>query len=169
METLITRLLEQEVVRVVLSCDRKTSHLIPKWQDIEVLESISKALSPIAELTDFLSGENHITISSVIPVLHNLKNKILVENDEDTSLTKDIFLNVIDDMQARYADVDMQQVLNITTFLDPRFKAEYAEDEDILKDSIEEKALELEMQEMIPATAPTSSNNSQPPPAKKRS
>ena len=124
MEAMITRLLEQEeAVRVVLSCDRKTGHLIPKWQDIEVLESISKALSPIAELTDFLSGENHITISSVIPVLHNLKNKILVENDEDTSLTKDIKKNVIDDMQARYADIDMQQVLNITTFLDPRFKA----------------------------------------------
>ena len=55
MEAMVTRLLEQEVaVRAVLSEDRKTSHLIPSWQDIDVLESISKALSPISKLTDFL-------------------------------------------------------------------------------------------------------------------
>ena len=76
MEAMVTRLLEQEVaVRAVLSEDRKTSHLIPSWQDIDVLESISKALSPISELTDFLSGENHVTVSAIVPVLHNLKNQ----------------------------------------------------------------------------------------------
>ena len=43
---------QEDAVRVVLSSDRKTTHLLPTWQDIEVLEPISKALSPIAELTD---------------------------------------------------------------------------------------------------------------------
>ena len=86
----MTRLLEQEdAVRVVLSSDRKMSHLIPRWQDIDVLESISKGLSPISELTDFLSGENHITVSAVMLVLRNLKTKILLAKD-DTALTRDI-------------------------------------------------------------------------------
>ena len=61
----MTHLLEQEdAVRVVLSSDQKMSHLVPIWQDIEVLESILKALSLISELTDLLSGENHITVSA---------------------------------------------------------------------------------------------------------
>ena len=101
----MARLLEQEdAVRVVLSSDRKTSHLIPTWQDIEVLESISKALSPISELTDFLSGEDHVTASAVIPVLHNLKTKILIAKEDDTALTRDIKKIVIDDLHARYTD-----------------------------------------------------------------
>ena len=42
--SMVTRLLEQEeAVRVVLSSDRKISHLIPTWQDIQVLESISQS------------------------------------------------------------------------------------------------------------------------------
>ena len=35
------RLLEQEeAVQVALSADRKTSHLLPTWQDIDVLQCI---------------------------------------------------------------------------------------------------------------------------------
>ena len=87
MEAMVTRLLKQEdAVQVLLSSDRKISHLLPTWKDIEVLESISKALSPIS---DFLSGENHITVSVVMPILHNLKTKILLAKD-DTALTRDI-------------------------------------------------------------------------------
>ena len=44
----------------LLSSDRKISNLIIlTWQDMQVLESVSKAFPPISELTDFLSGENH--------------------------------------------------------------------------------------------------------------
>ena len=35
------------------------SHLIPLWQDIEVLGAISKALTPVAVLTNLLSGEKY--------------------------------------------------------------------------------------------------------------
>ena len=91
MEAMVTRLIEQEIaVKAVLSEDRKTSHLISSWLDIDVLKSISKVLSPISELTDFLFGENHVTVSAIVPVLHNLKTKILLPKEEDTSLTKDI-------------------------------------------------------------------------------
>ncbi len=165
MQAMVARLLEQEeAVRAVLSSDRKTSHLIPSWQDVEVLESIHVALSPLADLTDFLSGENHITISSIIPVLHNLKTKILVENEDDTNLTKDIKKKILDDLQPRYTDAGIQQLLNIATFLDPRFKTEYADDEDDLKEAVKAQALEFEviMMSDIPVLTP------QPLPSKKR-
>ncbi|CAM4578191.1 unnamed protein product [Leuciscus chuanchicus] len=38
--------------------------------DIEVLESIQKALKPLQDITDALSGEEYVTISYVRPVLH---------------------------------------------------------------------------------------------------
>ena len=144
MGAMVARLLEQEdAVRVVLSSDRKTSHLIPTWQDIEVLESISKALSPNSELTDFLSGEDHVTASAVIPVLHNLKAKILIAKEDDTALTRDIKKIVIDDLHARYTDHRVIELLSTATFLDPRFKSDYFEDKDHVMKLIEEQAKEF--------------------------
>ena len=65
MEAIDSRLLEQDdAVQVVLSSDRKSSHFVPTWQNIHVMESLSKVLSHVAELTDFLSGEKHVTVSS---------------------------------------------------------------------------------------------------------
>ena len=100
---MVSQLLEQEpAVRAVLGTDRKTSHLIPTWQDIDVLESIAKALSPISGLTDFLSGENHVTVLSILPVMHNLKAKVLLPTEEDTTLTKKIKKSVLDDLAGCY-------------------------------------------------------------------
>ena len=42
---MVSRILEQETV-IRSGSDRKTSHLLPTWQDIEVLESINKELDP---------------------------------------------------------------------------------------------------------------------------
>ena len=57
---MISRLLEQEdEIRAVLGFDRDISHLLPTWQDIHVWESLAAALSPLEDLTDFLSGDTH--------------------------------------------------------------------------------------------------------------
>lgn len=54
---MISRLLEQkECVMRVLSLDRKSESLKLSWQSIDVLESVTKALQPLAPLTDALSG-----------------------------------------------------------------------------------------------------------------
>ena len=53
MAKMVSRILQQEeAIRVVLSIDRKVSHLVPTWQDIDVLTSIDHALSRISSLTD---------------------------------------------------------------------------------------------------------------------
>ena len=49
-QKMVDRILEQEsAIRVVFSSDRKVLHLIPTWQDIEVLKAINDALGPLAE------------------------------------------------------------------------------------------------------------------------
>lgn len=62
---MIARVLEQEkAILKVLSSDRKTRHLVPSWQDTEVLEPVHNALYPLVEFTDALSdalsGEGHL-------------------------------------------------------------------------------------------------------------
>ena len=85
MGKMIARLLEQEeAVQAVLSSDRKTGHLIATWQDTHVWESLHKELSSLDELTDFLSGDSHIIVTSIIPVLQNPATKVLKETQEDT-------------------------------------------------------------------------------------
>jgi len=87
MQTMVARVLEQKkAVRQVLSNGCKTAHLIATWQDIEVLESLNKALAPLADLT----GEDYVTVSYVRPLLHHIYTETLAVRSDDTRLTKDI-------------------------------------------------------------------------------
>jgi len=133
---MVKRVLEQEcAVRAVLSADRKVSHLVPTWQDIEVLQSINSALSPLSSLTDILSGETYVTVSAVLPMLQLIESNILMEKDDDTQLTKDLKIRVITDLQSRYpVSNEVHKILQLATFLDPRFKLKYfgeADQEDL--------------------------------------
>lgn len=59
---MIERVLEQEgALAKVLSSDKKTRHLVPTWQDLEVLQAVQKVLKPLQDLTDALSGEEYVT------------------------------------------------------------------------------------------------------------
>ena len=88
---MVERVLEQmEAIRIVLGGDRNSSHLIPTWQDCDVLQSIAAALKVLKVMTDALSGEKCITISAVKPLSSRLINEVLVEKEEDTELTKEI-------------------------------------------------------------------------------
>ncbi|XP_028434908.1 zinc finger BED domain-containing protein 1-like [Perca flavescens] len=50
------KMIEQEqAISQVLAADKKTQHLVLTWQDLEVLESVHKALKPLLEFTDALS------------------------------------------------------------------------------------------------------------------
>ena len=77
-------------IRVVLASDRKTTHLMPSWQDCDVFDSISAALKPLKEMTDALSGEKCVTVSAVKPLSIYITSDVLVEKEGDTELTKEI-------------------------------------------------------------------------------
>lgn len=99
MANMVSRILQQEeAIRVVLSADRKTTHLVPTWQDIDVLQSIDQALTPLSSLTDMLSGEEYVTVSAVMPMMQLIDNKLLKETDNDTQLTKDIKQRIKQDL-----------------------------------------------------------------------
>lgn len=94
--------------------------MIATWQGIHVWESLHKVLSPLDDLTDLLSGDSHITVSSIVPILHNLATKVLKETQDDSELTKTIKKKVTDYLKDKYAELTIQDILHKTTFLDPR-------------------------------------------------
>ena len=133
---MLERINEQQVaIRVVLASDSKASHLIPTWQDFDVIESVLAALRPLVELTDVLSAEKSITISAVRPLLTRLTGSILKEVESDSSLTKEIKYTISSDLESRYSDPNLATLLDFCTFLDPRFK-ETNPDESLMRNAV---------------------------------
>lgn len=129
---MIARVLEQEkAISKVLSADRKTRHLAPSWQDIEVLESIHKALNPLVEFTDALSGETHVSVSCVKPVLQLFNKEVLKPGEDDTELTKAIKTTITTYLNEKYDDAATDDLLNMASLVDPRFKTRYIQDDKV--------------------------------------
>ncbi len=99
----IQRVLEQQRAKSdVLSADRKSRHLVPSWQDLDVLESINQALQPLQEFTDALSGQRYVSVSYVKLVLHLRNTSILAAKEEDSDLTKSIKMKILEYMNTKY-------------------------------------------------------------------
>ena len=134
---MVERVLEQmEAIRVVLCKDQNSSHLTPSWQDCDILESIASALKPLKVMTDALAGESCVTISAVKPILNHIISKLEEEDDDhDTDMTKEIKERIKVDLELRYLNDDIRQLLELASFLDPRFKLTHVSDRaDILKE-----------------------------------
>ena len=73
MQMMTARVLEQKkAITQFLTDDEKSRQLVPSRADLDVLEAVNKALSPLMEFPDALSGEEYVTISFVNSVLHIL-------------------------------------------------------------------------------------------------
>ena len=149
---MVDRLMEQmEAIRIVLCDDRSSSHLIPLWQDCDILLSISAALKPLKAMTDALLGESCITISAVKPILNHIINE-LKEEDGDTDMTKEIKERVKVDLELRYLGNETGQLLELMSFLDPQFKLTYVNDRASILKEIEMQMVE-EMDTDVTATS----------------
>ena len=149
---MVDRLIEQmEAIRIVLCDDRISSHLIPSWQDCDILLSIAAALKPLKAMTDALSGESCITISAMKPILNHIINE-LKEEDGDTDMTKEIKERVKVDLELRYLGDEIGQLLELTSFLDPRFKLTHVNDRAGILKEIEMQMVE-EMDTDVTATS----------------
>ena len=121
---MITRVLKnKKAIRRVLGDDRETSHLIPTWQDIEVLEAIDAALKPLVDFTDIMSSSDYVTISALKPILYRLEQQELAAKDSDLPLTKSIRNATFKHLQENYLGEETLLLMNVTCFLDPRYKA----------------------------------------------
>lgn len=175
MAKMVSRILEQkEAIRLVLSADRSTSNIVPTWQDLDVLQAIDKAISPLSSLTDILSGEQYVTVSAVLPMLHILETDLLKVQETDTQLTKDIKHRIVADIKLRYTESKLAEnvilMLQVASFMDPRFKTKYMEhlgEVELIsvKQKVLDECMSLSYEE---ATAATRSASEPVPPAPKK-
>ena len=164
----------------VLSAGRKASHLIPTWQDIQVLTAIHQALSPISALTDILSGEEYVTVSAILPMLRLFETKLLKDEADDIQLTKDIIRHIKQDLNSRYIIPKISamalKILQVATFLDTRFDCHFSDDTDVadIKETLQDQGAKVFEHILPPQSSTTelqgSSSSSAvegPPPTKK--
>ncbi len=158
-QKMLERLVEQEpTIRVVLASDRKVSHLIPTWQDMEVWKSINEALAPLADFTDVMSGngaldffflniyiyiyiiiiiivfihigEKYVTSSAFVPILKLLSEDVLKEKEEDATLTNNLRSSILTDLLQRNLQPQVVELLQVSSFTDPRFRCKYLDDDE---------------------------------------
>ena len=68
-------------------------------------------------------------MSAVLPLLYLLETDLLKEGAEDTVLTRDIKHRIVDDTKGCYSRLNdtVNEILQVATLLDPRFKVKYFE------------------------------------------
>ena len=126
--------------------------------------------------TDSLSSESCVTVSAVTAVLHILKTNILAECSDDTPLTSDIKKSILQYINQKYEPDNIKTLLNLASFLDPRFCTSYIDDidKDEVIDGILDEGSELLVQKeqmectMDHSSSPGPGDNAAQPPAKKR-
>ncbi|XP_042587877.1 E3 SUMO-protein ligase ZBED1-like [Cyprinus carpio] len=129
---MINRILEQQkALHEVLSEDRNTRHLILGYQVLDVLESVSKALGPLLEFTDALSGEDYVSVSHNKPVLSLFNTTILAPEEGDTDMTKSLKKKILEYLNSKYEERVTQELLDVASFLDPRYKTQYISVNDV--------------------------------------
>ena len=96
-----------------MGCTCKVSHLIPRWQDSDVLDSVLAVLQPLQQLTDLLSGEKYVTVSVVKPLLNHLYTEILAVKTDDTSLTAEVKGRIKDKLESCY---EVDELLCLCSF-----------------------------------------------------
>ena len=123
---MISRVLRnKKAIRRVLGDDKDTSHLVPKWEDLDVLECIDKTIGPLKEFTDIMSASKYVTVSALKPILHQLSTTELARQDGDLPLVVEIKEEVLRRLKSRYLDPSMEISMNVASFLDPRYKTDF--------------------------------------------
>ena len=141
---MMERILEQQrAICSVLADDRKYWHKMLTDQEFSCLENVASVLKPIYIFIDALSGEKHVTISAVRPLLSHITNSLLAASEQDTTLATQMKNTITSDLTGRYGSEDISDFLNKCSYLDPRFRIDYISDKERIIKQIENEAVSV--------------------------
>ena len=88
-----------------------------------ILEDLSKVLEHLEVATVFLSEENNVSISCVLPIVHGLITKLEVVHDDSSSI-KEFKTKVSAALQQRWGVnyLNSNEILVLACAIDPRFR-----------------------------------------------
>ena len=95
---------------------------MPSTDEIATMEELVEILKHFYQATEILSGELYPTIGVVFPILNRLLTVLLISGNNDKDVAKKMKEKIKQDLITRYQSDEIQNVLHISMYLDPRFK-----------------------------------------------
>ena len=138
---MVARIIEQQqAICAVLADDCKSWCKMPSEDEFTMLEDMAKVLEPLSYFTDALSGEHHVTVSAVRPLLNHIIKSILLVKPEDSTIISQMKTKISEDLQRRYNSLTVT-LLDKCSFLDPRFRAKYVMNKDEVIYQLKQEAI----------------------------
>ena len=119
---MLERIMEQQAAIAAVLMEGKVRHLMPDGNDWIVIELLVDILKPFQHATEVMSAVKYPTVSMVKPLLYKLVEKTLRADDSDASTAREVKKAIRNDLQERYQSAAVQRIMNIATYLDPRYK-----------------------------------------------
>jgi len=113
---------QQQAISAVLSEDHTNWHKLLTHEGNWVIEELYTVIEPFPYLTDALSGEKSVMVSAIQPVTKDIVDALTVRKDSDSKFIKEVKQKINNDITNQYDDDGIQQLLDKSAFLDPRFK-----------------------------------------------
>ena len=96
-----------------------TSILADDWR---ILQDMVLVAAPLQTMT-VLSGEQYVTYSQIIPLVHGLFLEVTKKQETLTTEVSQIFcLSLLSAVEKHLFPYESRSILKLTTFFDPRFK-----------------------------------------------
>ena len=74
---MIQRVMEQQAAICAALLEQKRMDLLPKDNELKLLEDIIDVLKPFKDVTEQMSGQSYVTVSTVHPILHFIESSVL--------------------------------------------------------------------------------------------
>ena len=119
---MLQRIEEQNIaIYTVFNDDKKYRHLAIGGKEAGVVESVLRGLEGFESLTDLLSGENQVTISSALSTFRHIHD-LCSTTEEDDELSRKIKAAISDYLVTRLMDKsDTLLFMRVAEMLDPRY------------------------------------------------
>ena len=145
--SMLQRLIEQQTAISAVLVEGKDRHLMLEIGDWEVVEMLVELLKPFQQATTVMGAVRYPTLSTVMPLLYKLLTKTLKITQGDSATSKAVKQEIKKDLDDRYHKPAVERIINMATFLDPRYKElpfldSYSKRE--IVDMVEEELISLE-------------------------
>lgn len=146
---MICRFIEQQSPICATLVDQKRLDLLPKDNELKLLEDMIAVLKPFKDVTMKMSADTYVTISAISPLLHHLLHNVLTANESDSTAIRQMKQEMKHNLTSRYQAPDVAKLLNLACFLDPRFKnMPFLEDDE--KEQVNEDIVMEVMKHVVP-------------------
>ena len=145
--SMLERLMEQQAAIAAVLMEGRVRHLMPEGDDWVLIESLVSILKPFQLATEMMGGSKYPTLSSAKPVVHKLITRTLKEDESDSSAVAEVKRKIKHDLQQRYQDDSVKKLLDVSAFIDPRYKELPfldADERKLIIDEVEDELLALE-------------------------